>query len=129
MAEKLNNVDALKDMLIQTQQQLIEAQEKLLALQPNLPDEDVHWHKVSHGKIGDDVIESDDLALVQEFRQWIFDFGDKYLRPYVHPQVYAETISHMSRGIPAKLAELETLEDMKRLGAVISSPDDEAPTS
>lgn len=99
--------NALQKQLLECQQEIIQLQKKLQAIAPAKPDTDVHWNKVSGGLTASDVIEANDLEKLQALNEWIFTFGEKYIKPYVHVEAYAEVIAHMSRDIPRRMAELE----------------------
>lgn len=105
------------------QAQLIEAQQKIIALQddknqllqqiakskPPTPKDDVHWYHVSNGKTSDQVVASGDPKELAKLQEWVFMFGEKYIKPYVHPEAYAEMIGHMTRGFSSQLARAEVL--------------------
>lgn len=101
----------LQQQLIETQQEVIRLQQKVEQLTPPYPDEDVNWNKVSGGLTSVEVLESDDLEKVRALREWIFHFGEKYIRRFVHQRAYSELIAHMTRGIPRRLAELEVMRE------------------
>jgi hypothetical protein len=117
--EVQQEIKALLHKHIEVQEQLIKAQQEIIHLKnsienqrPSAPGDDGLWHKVSGGITTDTVFLSNDAALLRKFNEWIFTFGEKYIRPYVHHQVYAELIAHMTRGLAQRRAELEVLEDL-----------------
>jgi len=102
----LRQVD-LQKQVIEAQQEIIQLRKELEGLKPTIPDDDVNWNKVSGGITATEVLESESIELLNQLNKWIFQFGEKYIRPYVHSKAYAEMIGHMTRGIPKRLAELE----------------------
>lgn len=97
----------LQQKLIASQAEVISLQAKIIELSPKRVDEDVHWNKIYGGLSAEDALNSDDLVIVKALRDWMFTFGEKYLKPYVNHQAYAEAMAHMMRGIAQKLSELE----------------------
>lgn len=112
------------------QQQLVEAQQKIIALQQqvldmtpkNAPDDELHWHIHSKGILSSEAANSDDLELVQRFSDWIDTFARKYIKPYVNPTVYGECHNQMNRGLAQRLAELTTKRDMQKIQAMLNPP-------
>jgi hypothetical protein len=118
----------LEQKLLETQQELIDAQkqaleasQKVIDLQSridrmtpkNVRDEEVSWHIASGGVLSDDAAKSEDLTLVKRFYEWNMAFARRYVKPYVNPRVYSEVVTQMTRGLPLRIATLET---QKQLG-------------
>lgn len=97
----------LQQKLIDSQAEIISLQSKIIELSPQRVDKDVHWNKVYGGLSAEDALNSGDLIIVKALRDWMFIFGEKYLKPYINHEAYAEAMAHMMRGIAQKLAELE----------------------
>jgi len=106
----------LQQQLMNMQQQVIDMQQKVIALQQQIDEmrpkavseQDVFWHLTSNGVMSEDAAKSDDIHLVKKFQQWNVDFAKKHIKPYVNPQVYGEALNQMTRGLPTRIAELET---------------------
>lgn len=99
----------LQQQLIEAQQKIIELQKRLDDLTPkNVPDEDVFWHIASGGVMSEEAATSEDLALVLKFKKWNETFAEKHIKPYVNPLVYGECLNQMTRGLNARITELET---------------------
>lgn len=104
------------------QQQLIEAQQKIIELHNRIDkmtpkhasDDEIIWHVASNGMMSDEAANSDDLATVKRFRDWNVSFAKKHIKPYVNPTVYGECLNQMTRGLATRIAELESKEDVKR---------------
>jgi hypothetical protein len=106
----------LQQQLIMMQQKVIELQQRVDDMTPkNSPDHEVFWHLASGGVMSDEVMQSDDLALVKKFQQWNIDFAKKHIKPYVSPKAYSECLNQMTRGLSDRIAELETKELRERL--------------
>lgn len=106
---------ALQEELLQVQRENIELRKQLKELTPTNPKGD-EWsfHKTT-GVLSADIAKSSDLTEVKKFNEWLSWFGDKFLKPYVHSRVYMEAMTHMRRGLAERIAELQTLEDLKRI--------------
>jgi hypothetical protein len=63
---------------------------------------------MSNGIMSEEAANSDDLRLVRKFYDWNMAFAKKHIKPYVNQQVYSETVNQMTRGLPKRMAELET---------------------
>lgn len=106
----------LQQQLMNMQQQVIDMQQKVIELQQQIDDmrpkpiseQEVFWHLVSNGVMSEDAANSDDIRLVRKFYDWNMDFAKKHIKPYVNPQVYSEALNQMTRGLPARMARLET---------------------
>lgn len=107
--EALTEQMKLQKQLIEAQQENIELRKKLDARTPPVPDDDVNWNKVSNGMTSDEVLANGNFEQMIKFQEWIFSFGEKYIKPYVHHKAYAEMMGHMTRGVAGKLA----LEEVK----------------
>ena len=98
------------------QQELNESQQIIIALQKRIdeltpkvvPDNEVIWHVASKGMLSKEAALSDDPKTVRAFQDWLVGFAKKYIKPYVNPKVYMEASQQMTRGLPERLAELET---------------------
>ncbi len=112
MSKQPEATNTTEQQLLEAQQEIIRLQRELLTLKAPQPDDDVHWHLTSGGELAEAILAGDDLEKLQKLRDWVFSFGKKYIKPYVHPEAYAEVIAHMMRGIPERLAELETLAEI-----------------
>lgn len=111
----LREQNKLQQQLIEAQQQIIALQKRLDDMTPkNVPDEEVHWHIKSGGIGSNEAAKSSDLSLVREFRDWNVDFAKKYIKPYVNPKIYAECLHQMTRDLAEHIAELETEQQEKR---------------
>lgn len=117
---------------IALQKQLIEAQQKIIALQEqvdrltpkNAPDEEIHWHIASEGVSSVDAAASDDLQTVKRFRDWNVSFAKKFIKPYVNPKVYGECLNQMTRGLSTRIAELETRQQRQKVIGGVSNTSD-----
>jgi hypothetical protein len=107
LVEVLAEQTKLQQKLIDSQQEVIELRKKIEAMTPARPTEDVHWNKVYGGLASEEALAIGDLATLKALREWIFKFGEKYLKPYIHPEAYAETMAHMTRGIAKRMSDLE----------------------
>lgn len=111
---------ALQRELIEMQRQLIAAQKEALALHkkldkktPENPDDsEVFWHIASGGILSTEAANSKDLALVRKFQEWNEAFAKKHVKPYVNPKVYNECLNQMTRGLPERIAALQTKADL-----------------
>jgi len=107
LLEMLQQQNDLQRQLIEAQNEVIRLYRKMESLTPPKPETDVHWHQVSGGILSDDVLASDNLEQMRALQNWMMGFGEKYIKPYIHPEVYGEMLSHMTRGLSGRLAELE----------------------
>jgi len=106
----------MQQKLMDMQQQVIAMQQKVIVLQQQIDDmrpkaiseQEEFWHLVSKGIMSEEAANSDDLRLVRKFYDWNMAFANKHIKPYVNPQVYSETVNQMTRGLPKRMAELET---------------------
>ena len=104
----------LQAQLIEAQQKIIALQEEIATLKPDTPkDEDVFWHIHSGGIFSKDAAESEDYLLVKKFRDWNIDLAKKHVKPYVNPKVYGEVLNQMTRGLPEHLSKLQTREEIE----------------
>lgn len=114
-----------QDQIVHLQQLLIEAQAKIIALQetvqamtpPRVNEQDVFWHLVS-GVMSEQAAASDDLDLVRRFKDWNIRFAQTYLKPYVDPRIYSETLNQMTRGLSSHIAQLQTDRDQHGQGKI-----------
>lgn len=97
----------LQQKLIDAQHQNIQLRQRIDKLTPAVPNDDVHWNKVSGGMTAEEALMSENVVILKQFQEWVFQFGEKYVKPYVHQKAYAEMIAHMMRGLPQKLAREE----------------------
>ena len=111
------NVDAMIAFCfhqILWQQQLVEAQRKVIELQAridamtpkNAPWSEILWH-VASGMYSLDAATSNDLATVIRFRDWLNEFAKAHIKPYVNPTVFGECLTQMTRGLSDQIAKLE----------------------
>ncbi|NDJ62278.1 MAG: hypothetical protein GYB67_14215 [Chloroflexi bacterium] len=99
----------MQQQLINSQQQVIELQRRIDAMTPkNAPDEELLWHLASGGIMSSEAANSLDPALVRKFQDWLVHFAEKHIKPYVNQKVYMECLSQMTRGLPERIAKLET---------------------
>ena len=106
----------MQQQMIETQQKMIDMQQKVITLQQQIDEmrpkaiseQEVFWHLASNGVMSEDAAKSEDIRLVRKFHQWNVDFAKKHIKPYVNPQVYGEALNQMTRGLPTRMAELET---------------------
>jgi hypothetical protein len=120
-----NTIDvvSLQQQLIETQQKLIATQKQVIKLQKridkltpkNLKDEDIFWHIASGGIMSDEAANSSDITMLRGFESWLNNFAKKYIKPYVNPKVYSECVNQMTRGLPTRIADLQTRDDIRRL--------------
>src|SRR5262249_44336392 len=111
----------LQQQVIESQQQLIAAQKQVIALQKKLQkktpknprDAQVYWHIASGGIMSTEAANSKDLATVRKFQEWNENFAEKFVKPYVSPKVYAECVNQMTRGLPERIAGLETQKELR----------------
>jgi len=116
MFERLEMQEQLIEMqqqLIETQQELNTVRKQLAKVTPKNPrDKEVIWHIFS-GKFSEEAANSADLETVQQYRDWITNtLGKKYIKPYVNSKVYMECLNQMTRGLPQRIAELQTHKDL-----------------
>jgi len=110
--------------VIQLQQELLESQKEIIKLKdelteklPKEPEKNMRWH-ISSGMTSEDVMNSDDKRIIEAYKNWIVEFAKKYLKPYVHRDVYSEATSPMLRGIPTRLARMDTDEFFSALPSI-----------
>jgi len=102
----------LQAQLIEAQQKIIELQHQLSEKQPTtLKDKEVFWHVASDGLLSKEAAESHDVATVKKFLDWNVDLAEKHVKPYVNPKVYGEVLNQMTRGLPERIASLQTRRD------------------
>jgi hypothetical protein len=105
---------ALQQQLIETQQQVIALQQRIDQMTPkNAPDEEILWHIASGGIMSKEAALSEDVRVVKKFLKWNQDMAKKNIKPYVNPKVYMECLQQMTRGLPERVALLETRHQMK----------------
>jgi hypothetical protein len=97
----------LQELLIETQQENIALRKQIEKMTPPVPGDDVHWNKISGGLTAQEALVSENLDTLRKLQNWIFDFGEKYVKPYVHQKTYSEMIAHMMNNLPRKLAREE----------------------
>ena len=99
----------LQAQLIEAQQQIIELQNQLSEKQPITPkDEEAFWHVAANGLLSTEAAESNDVVTVKKFLDWNVDLAEKHVKPYVNPKVYGEVVNQMTRGLPERIAHLQT---------------------
>lgn len=106
--------------LVETQQQLINAQREIISLQKKLDkqkpkkakDAEVIWHIASGGVSSMSAATSNDLDTVRAFMAFNTSLAEKHIKPYVDPTVYMECHNQMTRGLPERMAALQTREDL-----------------
>src|SRR5258708_39822518 len=106
--------------LIDTQQELIKSQKRVVRLQNKLikttpkdpKDEDVFWHIASSGQMSLEAANSKDLATVRKCEEWNIKFAEKHIKPHVSQNVFSECVNQMTRGLPERIATLETQEQL-----------------
>ncbi len=109
-------ITIMQEELIQSQQQVIELQKRLDEVTPKpIVEKDEFWHIVSGGVLSEEAAKSEDVKIVRRFKDWNISFAQKHLKPYINPQVYNETLNQMTRGLPSRIAELETAAEIERL--------------
>lgn len=112
------NDKVLTALLVQQailQQQLIEAQQEIIALHRKIDrmtpkkakDKNIFWHLVSDGLSSVEAAKSTDPITVRQFRDWIVKFARKHIKPYVNDKVYGECLNQMTRGLAERVADLE----------------------
>lgn len=109
--------------LIDTQQELMKSQKRVISLHKKLEkkvplnprDENAFWHIASGGMMSFEAANSKDLATVRKFEEWNIQFAEKYIKPYVSPKVFSECVNQMTRGLPERIATLETQEELRLL--------------
>lgn len=105
--------------LIAAQQQIIELQKQVQALTPPQPEPEEAFFHLQGDRIGaQEAATSDNLKTVLAYRQWVFDFTRKYVRPYVNQRVYQEVSVHMLRGVAEQLGALDTQTHKKKVDAI-----------
>lgn len=97
---------ALQMQVIELQQQVIELQQRIDEMTPKAVPSDALWH-IKTGTQSPDVSKITDLALLEKFRDWNYEFGERHIKPYVNPKAYMECLHQMTRGIPLRIAELQ----------------------
>lgn len=103
----LNEKIKLQEQLINAQTENIELRKQIEKMTSQPPDDDVHWNKVSGGLTLAEALNSENLEVLRKLQNWIFDFGEKYLKPYIHSKTYAEVMAHLLANLPRKLAREE----------------------
>ena len=104
----------LQDELIQAQKTIIELQAKIQEMTPSTPPNESYWHILSEGVLSEEAANSSDLELVYEFYKWNIEFASKYVKPYVNPKVFGEVLNQMTRGLPNRIAELRTYQQLSQ---------------
>jgi hypothetical protein len=93
--------------VIEMQKQIIQLQQKIQEMTPPQPEmEEVSFH-MQKGMMEDEAANSDSIAVLEDYIQWVLDFTRKYVRPYVNQRVYQEVSGHMMRGLSDRITELE----------------------
>lgn len=101
-----------QQQLIKTQQELIKAHRRIDKMTPKEPkDKDAIWHLNDKGLTSMEAANSKDLETLRYFQEWIIEFANKYIKPFVHPKVYSECLNQMTRGLPERIARQQTLMD------------------
>ena len=107
---------ALQQQIIDLQAQVIALQQQIDAMTPkNPPDSEVIWHIASGGMKSQEAAESTDAAVVRRFLKWNQEMAVKHIKPYVNPKVFMECLNQMTRGLPSRVAELETRDAFREL--------------
>jgi hypothetical protein len=104
----------LQAQVIQKQQELIKAQQEIIELQKRVDamtpkvvaDEEIFWHTHS-GMPSLEAANSDDIEVVSKYHQWLTEFAQKHLKPYVNPKVFGEALNQMTRGLTQRIVDLE----------------------
>lgn len=105
----------LQQELIETQQKLIGLQQRIDSMTPkNAPDEELLWHVASGGIMSKEAAQSNDVKIVKKFLKFNQDLAKKHIKPYVNPKVYMECLQQMTRGLPERVAELESAAHYKQ---------------
>lgn len=116
--EAQQRVIELQERLNEAQQEVINLHKRVNASTPPTPrDGDVFWHIASNGVLSVEAAASDDLAQVTEFLEWNLRFAEVHIKPYVNPLVFSETVNQMTRGLPERIAELETRQYIQKKAA------------
>lgn len=118
---------ALQEELLQVQRENIELRKQIKEISPINPKGDEWSFHKSTGILSTDIVRSNELAEVKRFNDWLTWFGDKFLKPYTHARVYMEAMTHMRRGLAERIAELQTLEDIKRIDAMRRAQQEKRP--
>ncbi|MCU0497122.1 MAG: hypothetical protein MUF87_07215 [Anaerolineae bacterium] len=111
LIEALQRENTLQKQLIESQQEVIRLYQQLEQLRPKKPELDARWYQVS-GDNSTDVVKSGNLEQLTNLTEWLYQFGNKYVKPYVHSEVYSEIMTHMTRGLPAQMAKLAVMQDL-----------------
>lgn len=115
----------LQQQLIDAQQKIIELQQRIDDMTPKNPkDEEIFWHLVSNGISSKEAANSRDIDVVIRFQGWNVEFAKKHIKPYVNPKVFAEVLNQMTRGLPERIADLQTKQELaetKKSGGSSSS--------
>lgn len=114
---------ALQEELLEARAEIIALHKRIEAMTPITPPDEVLWH-IQTGMLSEEAAESDDAVLVRKFLNWNNDFARTYLKPYLNPKVYMETLGQMARGLPQRVAALEWRDECaakeKRRAALVS---------
>lgn len=106
----------MQEEMINSQKKVIELQQRIDSITPKpIVEKDEFWHIASGGVLSEEAAKSEDLAIVKKFKDWNVSFAQKNLKPYLNPQVYSETLNQMTRGLPARIAELESIAEIEQL--------------
>lgn len=97
------------------QQQLIEVQQENIKLRKQIdeqtpktpPVEEIRWHMASKGESIEDTLTSTDIETIRTFYEWLIQFGNKHLKPYLNYRVYSEVMNLLTHAATQRLAELE----------------------
>ena len=105
----------VQQQLLEAQQKIIELQQRIDQLTPKNPsDKEVFWHVASEGVLSNEAANSNNVKEVKRFLDWNVQFAQKFVKPYVSPTVYSECLNQMTRGLPERIAKLETQSSSKK---------------
>lgn len=98
----------LQQQLIDAQQKIVELQKRIDDMTPKTPsDQEVFWHIASKGTLSLEAANSDDITTVRKFRDWNVEFAKRFVQPYVDPNVFSECVNQMTRGLSERIVQLE----------------------
>lgn len=131
LVKLLQEKTALQQQLIEAQQEIIRLHEKVEQMTPPTPPDDANFHRI-HGMTSEEAFNSNKLENLQALYDWCFDFGNTYIKPYVHLRTFAELMAHMTRGLNRKIAILEVKAEFEMLDEAEDkgdTPESTEPTS
>lgn len=100
--------------IIRLQAEVIRLQQQVQQMTPSTPADEEMYH-IAQGHTSSEITESNDLDELNAYLQWVYNFARKHLTPYVNPKARMEILSHMTRGIPGRIARLQTQQDFAAL--------------